>query len=185
MSYTYELENGQQLVIENDGGETLVSLSSGSESQQQSQATGFDTGKWSKTPTLFQLKEDLVLRLETEDGPQFIRVRGDSIQRMRSEPDLQAAEKLRLQKSDKAAGMTPMQPMKPLKGMEPMKPMKPLEPMKPMRPMKMRMGDMQMSMGRGAAEGESEQRFCPNCGKPVDKSDRFCGSCGKEVRRRQ
>ena len=176
MSYTYELENGQQLVIENDGGETLVSLSSGSESQQQSQATGFDTGKWSKTPTLFQLKEDLVLRLETKDGPQFIRVRGDSIQRMRSEPDLQAAEKLRLEESDKAAGMTPMQPMKPLKGME---------PMKPMRPMKMRMGDMQMSMGRGEAEGESEQRFCPNCGKPVDKGDRFCGSCGKEVRRRQ
>ena len=30
MSYTYELENGQQLVIENDGGETLVNLSSGS-----------------------------------------------------------------------------------------------------------------------------------------------------------
>lgn len=126
MSYTYELENGQQLVIENDGGETLVSLGSGSESQQQSQATGFETGKWSNTPTLFRLKEDLVLHLETEDGPQFIRVRGGSIQRMRSEPDLQAAEKLRLKKSDQAAGMTPMQPMKPLKGMEPMKPMKPL-----------------------------------------------------------
>ena len=119
MSYTYELENGHELVIENDGGETLVSLSSGSESQQQSQATGFDTGKWSKTPTLFQLKEDLVLRLETKDGPQFIRVRGHSIQSMRSEPDFQAAEKLRLKTSDKAAGMTPM---KPLKGMEPMKP---------------------------------------------------------------
>jgi len=43
MSYKYELENGQQVVIENDGGETLVSLSSGSESQQQSQATEFDT----------------------------------------------------------------------------------------------------------------------------------------------
>jgi hypothetical protein len=94
MSYTYELENGQQLVIENDGGETLVRLSSGSESQQQSQATGFDTGKWSKTHTLFQLKK------------------------------LQAAEKLRLEKSDKAAGMTAMQPIKPLKGMEPMKPMR-------------------------------------------------------------
>jgi hypothetical protein len=48
----------------------------------------------------------------------------------------------------------------------------------------MRMGDMQMSMGRGAAEAESEQRFCPNCGKP-DKGDRFCGSCEKEVRKRQ
>ena len=112
MSYTYELENGQELVIENDGGETLVSLSSGSESQQQSQATGFDTGKWSKAPTLFQLEG---AALETKDGPQFIRVRGDSIQRMKSEPDLQAAEKLRLKKSDEAAGMTPMQPMRPFR----------------------------------------------------------------------
>ena len=53
MSYTYEFENGQELVIENDGAETLFSLSSGSENQQQSQATGFDTGKWSTAPTLF------------------------------------------------------------------------------------------------------------------------------------
>ena len=74
----------------------------------------------------FHLKNDFVLRLETKDGPQFIRVRGDTIQRMRSEPDLQAAEKLRLKKSNQAAGMKPMRPMKPFKGMEPMKPMKPL-----------------------------------------------------------
>jgi predicted amidophosphoribosyltransferase len=63
-----------------------------------------------------------------------------------------------------------------------MKPLKGMEPMKPMRSLKMRMGDVQMSMGRGAAEGESEQRFCPNCGKPVDKGDRFCGSCGRDDR---
>ena len=152
MSYTYELENGHELVIENDGGETLVSLSSGSESQQQSQATGFDTGKWSKTPTLFQLKEDLVLRLETKDGPQFIRG-GDSIQRMRSEPELQAAEKLRLKKSDKAAGMTPMQ---------------------------MRMGDMQMSMGRGAAEGESEQRSAQTAASRWTRATAFAGRVGRK-----
>ena len=48
----------------------------------------------------------------------------------------------------------------------------------------MRMGDLQMSMGRGAVEAESEQRFGPNCGKP-DKGDRFCGQCGKEVRKLQ
>jgi hypothetical protein len=50
MGYAYELENGQQLVVESDGDDTLVALSSGSEGQQQSQATGFDTGKWSKAP---------------------------------------------------------------------------------------------------------------------------------------
>jgi hypothetical protein len=45
MSYTYELENDQQLVIENEGGKTLVSLSSGSESQQQSQELGLKVDK--------------------------------------------------------------------------------------------------------------------------------------------
>ena len=185
MSYTHELENGQELVLENDGEETLVSLGSGSESQQQSQATGFDTGKWSKAPTLFRLKKDLVLRLETKDGPQFIRVRGESIQRVKSEPDLETAEKLQLKKSDKSAGMKPMQPMKPLKGMKPMKPLGPMKPMTPMRPMEMRIGDMQMSMGRGAQDAEPEQRFCTKCGKPLSEGDRFCGSCGNKISARE
>ena len=75
MGYAYELENGQQLVVESDGDDTLVALSSGSEGQQQSQATGFDTGKWSKAPALFPLKKDLVLRVERKDGAWFIRAR--------------------------------------------------------------------------------------------------------------
>jgi zinc-ribbon domain len=177
MSYTYELENGQQLVIENDGGETLVSLSSGSESQQQSQATGFDTGKWSKTPALFQLRKIwcCAWRLKTarslfawKQHPKHEERAGPSSSREAAAQEIgqscrnDADEAIKRHVADET--------------------MKPLEPMKPMRPMKMRMGDTQMSIGRGAAEGESEQRFCPNCGKPMDKGDRFCGSCGKEVR---
>jgi hypothetical protein len=174
MSYTYELENGHELVIENDGGETLVSLSSGSESQQQSQATGFDTGKWSKTPALFQLRKIwcCAWRLKTarslfawKQHPKHEERAGPSSSReaaaqeigqsCRNDADA-ANEAIERHGADKTDA-----------------------------PIKMRMGDMQMSMGRGAAEGESEQCFCPNCGKPVDKGDRFCGSCGKEVRRRQ
>jgi hypothetical protein len=136
LSYAYELENGQQLVVESDGDDTLVALYSGSEGQQQSQATGFDTGKWSKPPALFRLKKDLVLRVETKQDAWFIRVRGNEIRRMTSDPNLENAEKLRFDKFDRSVRMTPMKPM------EPMKPMKPL---KPMRPMEMRMGDMQMS----------------------------------------
>jgi hypothetical protein len=172
MGYAYELENGQQLVVENDGADTLVALSSGSEGQQQSQATGFNTGKWSKPPALFRLKKDLVLRVETKDGAWSIRVRGNEIRRMTNDPDLENAEKLRLDKSDTSVRMSPMKPM------EPMKPMKPL---KPMRPMEMRMGDMQMGMGRGEPHEETTQHFCMECGKPVKAGDRFCRHCGKPL----
>src|SRR4051794_23158805 len=161
MSYAYELENGQQLVIENSGDRTQVALSSGSESQQQSQATGFDTGKWSKAPALYRLRRDLILRVETKDGAHFIRVRGDEIQRVKSEPDLEKAEKLRLKKSDRPAGMKPMEPMKPMRPMEPMKPMSPPKPLRRIRPMEMRMGDMHMQMGGGEMNEGSAQRFCP------------------------
>ena len=53
MTYAYDLENGQRLIVENDGDNTIVVLSSGGEGQQQSQATGFETGKWLKAPASF------------------------------------------------------------------------------------------------------------------------------------
>lgn len=179
MSYAYEMESGQQLVVENDGNETLVALSSGSEGQQQSQATGFDTGKWSKAPTLYRVRKDLVLRLETSGGSQFLRVRGDRIERVRTEPDLEGAEKFSLRKSSHGVAMKPMAPMKPMK-MKPMEPMKPMKPMKGMRPMEMRMGDMHMRMG-GRDESQSQQRFCTGCGKAAQKEDSYCGSCGNKL----
>ncbi len=123
MTYAYDLESGQRLIVQNDGDDTLVALSSGDEGQQQSQSTGFQTGKWAKTPELFQTRGGLVLRLETKNGMEYIRIRGSQIQSMRSEPDLENAEKLKLKKSDENVAMKPMEPMRP---MEPMKPMEPM-----------------------------------------------------------
>jgi hypothetical protein len=188
MSYVYESENGHRLVVENNGAHTQIALSSGSEGQQQSQATGFETGKWSKPPVLYRLKRDLVLCLETKDGTQFIRVRGSEIRRLQSEPDLEEAEKLRFSKSDRSPGMQPMKPMKPMRPMrptEPMEPMEPMRPMEPMKPMEMRMGDMHMSMGGNEPPTETTQRFCTQCGQPVSKGDRFCGQCGHPLGRRE
>src|SRR5215210_4711057 len=161
MSHEFELENGRLLVVENDGETTLVSLSSGSHSQQQSQSTGFSTGKWAKAPQLFRVKRDLVLRVNTKVGSEFIQVRGDQIESLSREPDLENAEKLTLKKSSHRLAMQPMKPM------EPMQPMKPLEPMKPMRPMEMNMGGMRMSMGSSERERESDTRFCTQCSKPA------------------
>ena len=185
MSYVYESENGQRLVVENDGDHTQVGLSSGNEGQQQSQVTGFETGKWSKPPTLYRLKRDLVLRLETKAGTQFIRMRGSEVRRLQGEPDLEAAEKLPFSKSDRPSRLRPLEPMKPMRSMEPMKPMESMRPMEPTQPMEMRMGDMHMSMGGAEPRTEVTQRFCTQCGQPVNKGDRFCGQCGHPLGKRE
>jgi hypothetical protein len=169
MTYAYEFENGQRLIAQNDGDNTVVALSSDDEGQQQSQSTAFSTGKWLKAPELFRTRGAVVLRVESKSGVEFIRVRGSQIQWMRSAPDLENAEKLKLKKSEERVGM---------KAMEPMKPMAPMEPMGSMRPMEMRMGDMNMSMGAVEKQSSTAKRFCTQCGAPAGKDDRFCASCG-------
>jgi hypothetical protein len=178
MTYAYDLENGQRLIVQNDGDDTIVALSSDDEGQQQSHSTGFDTGRWLRPPELFRSRGNLVLRLESKSGTEFVRIRGNQIQSMRSEPELENAEKLKLKKSNESVAMEPMKPMEP---MRPMEPMKPLKPMGRMRPMEMRMGDMQMSMGSVEKEAETAKRFCTRCGKPARNEDRFCGNCGQEL----
>ena len=64
------------------------------------------------------LVRNLVLRLESKSGVQFISVHGHQIESSRNEPDLKNAEKLTLKESDEnIARMKPVEPMKP---MEPM-----------------------------------------------------------------
>jgi hypothetical protein len=121
MTYTHDIGDGQRLLVENDGDNAQVALSSGDSGQQQNQSAGFNTGKWSKPPELFRTTDDLVLRLESKSGVQFISVHGHQIQSMSSEPDLKNAEELTLKESDENIAR--------------MKPMKPMEPMKPMKPM--------------------------------------------------
>ena len=121
MTYTHDIGDGQRLLVENDGDDTQVALSSGDSGQQQNQSAGFNTGKWSKPPELFRTGDDIVLRLESENGVQFVGVHGHQIETMGSEPDLKTAEKITLKES--AENIVRMKPMKP---MEPMKPMKPM-----------------------------------------------------------
>ena len=65
MTYMHDIGNGQRLLVENDGDNTQVALSSGDSGQQQNQSAGFNTGKWSKPPELFRTTNDQVLRLES------------------------------------------------------------------------------------------------------------------------
>ena len=120
MTYAHDIGNGQRLLVQNDGDDTQVALSSGDSGQQQNQSTSFSTGGWSKPPELFRTSQ-LVLRVESKSGVEFIGVHGSQIQSMR-EPDLKNAEKLTLKESNENIAQ-----------IKPMEPMRPMQPMKPMR----------------------------------------------------
>jgi hypothetical protein len=122
MTYSHDLGNGERLLVQNDGDNTQVALSSGDGGQKQNQSTGFTTGEWSKPPELFRIDDELVLRLESKNGVEFIAIQGNQIQSMRSEPDLKNGQREVLEKPDES--------IKKMKPMEPMKPMKPMEPMR-------------------------------------------------------
>ena len=128
MKYECELAAGQHLEIENEGDRTFVSFSSRGSGQQQSQGNGFTTGAWSKTPVVFRVGKDVVMRVETSGGARFLRVEGNHATLLDREPGLEGAERIEVKESQASS-------MKPMKPMEPMKPMRPMEPMKPMRPM--------------------------------------------------
>ena len=82
MTYAHDLGNGQRLLVQNEGNDTQVALSSGDSGQQQNQSTGFSTGEWSKPPELFRISEKLVLRIESKSGPKFISIHGNQIESM-------------------------------------------------------------------------------------------------------
>lgn len=174
MAYKCKLGNGQEVYIENQGVQTIVTLASGGPGQQQQASTGFQTGKWTVAPTLFKTASGVVLRIESEQGQSFMQLQAGGISTMSGTPALSDAEVLSLQQVE----ATPSQSMPP---MEPMKPMEPMQPMKmgnmemKINPMEMRMGNMSMEMG------SSGKRFCSQCGTAVQGSDRFCSSCGHQL----
>jgi hypothetical protein len=126
MNYECELVEGKHLELSNEGDKTFASFSSRDTGQRQSQGHGFTTGQWVKTPAVFRVGKDVVIRIETNEGSRFLRVQGIQTTFLESEPALENAEKIELKESEKSDGWTPMKPMEP---MEPMKPMKPMRPM--------------------------------------------------------
>jgi hypothetical protein len=173
MTYRGDLGQDQQLLVENRGGQTLITVSSRRAGQQQSQSSGFETGQWVAPPTLFQITTGFVLRIEASQLF-YIQLQAGQMQVLKAAPALLGAAVLPLQP---IADVTQSQP-----GI--MQPMQPIEPMQPMQmgnmQMQMRMGNMEMRMGESSANS-TNQKFCPQCGATVQASDRFCASCGNQL----
>ncbi len=123
MNYKATLKSGAEVLLQNDGEQTRVQLQSGDSSNQQSQGTSFNTGKWSQTPRLLETGKGAILQVEAGKDPVFFALSKDGIDRLDAAPDFEGATPIELQESDEASAPPQMDPMKP---MEPMKPMKPM-----------------------------------------------------------
>lgn len=187
VAYVGNLGSGQQVYVENQGTQTIISLMSSSSGQQQNQSTSFQTGTWVKQPTLFRNPAGFILQIEATEGFRFVRLQANAIGILTDTPSLSNVEIVPLQESAATPG-SPMQPMQP---MQPMKPLEPLKPMEPMRMgdmemrlspnMEMRMGNMQLRMGSQEETKTATKRFCTQCGNAVSESDRFCSHCGHRL----
>ena len=126
MKLKSKLPDGGAIFISLAQDQTHISLASSGSGSSQSQAGSFSTGEWKGQPSLFKTSDGLVLQLEAEQGSFALGIKGSSIQQLDNPPEMQNAEKLKLEEAGEDEGpqpMKPMEPMKPMKGMEPMKPM--------------------------------------------------------------
>ena len=166
MIYNWELATGQQISVDNQGAQTIVTISNTSAGQQQRTINSFNTGIWIVPPEMSINPTGATLKITTPTGAVLIQVRGNSIQ-------MQSTSGGEHQSSTSSSStfttdMAPMQPMQPMQmGNMQMN----------MQQMVMKMGDMELNMGATA----SKQTFCTQCGTPVKPVDKFCAGCGHKL----
>jgi NADH pyrophosphatase NudC (nudix superfamily) len=186
MAYVCELGGGRRIYLDNQGGQTAVTIASSGAGQQQQASSRYQTGQWVAPPQLFQTLEGVAIKLTTVQGEQWLHFQGNSISVMGEFSSPGAAQQMQMQQVESvpAPVVQPMQPMTPMEPMQPMQPMKMGNMEMNMNPMQMRMGNMEMRMGTATAAPttpSATRRFCSQCGAAVEPSDRFCSSCGHQL----
>ena len=179
MAYTVNLNANQQLMIVNQGSQTLITLFSGSPGQQQSQSSSVTTGNWLTPPQLYKTASGFILYINGDRAQEYVSIQANSISAV-ANPGLNNAAQVNLENiPDPTASVKEME-FEPMQPMQPMKPMQMGNMSMSMNPMSMRMGNMSMNMGE-KAKSTATKNFCPQCGAQVKPSDRFCSSCGHQL----
>ena len=173
----------QQLYINNQNGQTQLSIASGSAGQQQRQNSSFATGEWRSPPALYCTASGVVLQICGQQGDTWIQLQGQQMQVIAA-PAVVEADRVELQTTSTPPTMQPLPPLK-------MGNMKMGNMEMQMQPMWMKMGDMEMQMGAASStetspsQLSSSHNFCSHCGQPLQssaasgsQSNRFCANCG-------
>ncbi|CAM4354314.1 hypothetical protein, partial [Deinococcus marmoris] len=116
MAYQAKLKTGQTIVLENQGDQTTIGISSGG----QRQSSGVTTGVWTISPTLFQTESGAVVEIHTGDGSVYFQIENRQLHSLNETPSLEEARHIELDEVADGTGqseikpMTPMQPLKPM-----------------------------------------------------------------------
>lgn len=174
MAYKCDL-GGQQLHLENRGGQTIVTLTSSGSGQQQQARSSFPSGEWTTPPQVFRGSHGgYTVQFHTAEGDRHVQIQGSSMQ-VGSAPT-STAHSLRVESTTELPADLPNMP--PMQPMSPMKPMKMGNMEMSASPMTMKMGNMELSTGNAAGES---RHFCSQCGTGVAPDDRFCSKCGHRL----
>lgn len=188
MTYLGNLSTSQRLYIENRDNQTIVTLISSSNTQQQSQSSSLETGNWTIPPSLFKTENTFLLRIESVKGQYFIQVQSNGLNILKTSPSLNNVDVLPLEmvSQTETSNQSSVQfsPMKPMQPMQPMQPMKLNDMSMDINAMEMRMGDMYLRMPENPStesSSQSHRRFCTKCGNLVKIEDCFCAYCGHKL----
>jgi hypothetical protein len=184
MIYSCEFAAGQSLYLDDQGTQTVLTLTSSSPGQQQQSSSSFH-GRLTAPPQVFRTAQGMVVRLITADGDRLIHLQGNQFHPIVHSADLSNAEPIQVKQTDGEPSIPSIKPMEPMQPMQPMN-LSVGDMQMSMSPMQMRMGNMELKMGSTiASEAASKtaqiQNFCSQCGAAVDRGDRFCSNCGHQL----
>jgi zinc-ribbon domain len=207
MAYVCELGTGRKLYLNNDNGQTTITVSSSNLGQQQQTSSSFQTGVWKTIPEVYLTADGAVVKLQTAQHVNYIRVQGGSIG-VSEALSLEHLHQMQMQQVSHGTNvanstlfampampaMEPMQPATSAPGSSGQAQQAVVEGNPPLKPgemqmgnmqmtgnsMQMRMGNMEMKLGNPPAIGTMPvtRRFCSQCGAGVKPGDRFCSTCG-------
>jgi hypothetical protein len=77
MMYNWKLGTGQQVSVDNQGAQTIVTILSTSAGQQQQTINSFNTGIWTVPPEMSLEPTGATLKITTPTGASLIQVQGN------------------------------------------------------------------------------------------------------------